>query len=327
MGDQQQYQHLGDEYDSETDEDFHPEAAESNQAHDVSSSEDEDETSGVNSRVGKQARRKRASDDALDFENSGDEATIGKAKRQKRRHGNAAQDHDQGGEGGLIKTRAQRKSQQKETKALQDTTSSSIDVDTLWSQMKGSGIGAEHPTVTADATEGTTSASLSNSATGANGGEPRYDKAISEVSAAVPSYSNNEPMVTVKRRIDFAGQVTEEERQVPASSAEAKLYAEQQQQRTSQQAKDGLGTPKPGLRRPTKRKSALDQPPVQAQTRSDGDGAKKLTTLEKSKLDWAAHVDKEGIAGELDEHSRGKSDYLGRMDFLDRMSSKRVEHP
>lgn len=51
--------------------------------------------------------------------------------------------------------------------------------------------------------------------------------------------------------------------------------------------------------------------------------AAKLNTLEKSKLDWAAHVDHEGISEELKGHHRAKGDYLGRMDFLGRMDAKR----
>lgn len=51
----------------------------------------------------------------------------------------------------------------------------------------------------------------------------------------------------------------------------------------------------------------------------------KLTTLEKSKLDWAQHVDEEGLTEELDEASRAKGTYLGRMDFLGRMEGKRED--
>ncbi|EOD47262.1 putative swr1p complex component protein [Neofusicoccum parvum UCRNP2] len=53
--------------------------------------------------------------------------------------------------------------------------------------------------------------------------------------------------------------------------------------------------------------------------------AQKLNTVDKSRLDWAGYVDKEGIADELDEYGRAKEGYLGRMDFLNRVDQRRDE--
>lgn len=53
--------------------------------------------------------------------------------------------------------------------------------------------------------------------------------------------------------------------------------------------------------------------------------AQKLNTVDKSRLDWAGYVDKEGIADELDEYGRAKEGYLGRMDFLERVDQRKEE--
>ena len=60
-----------------------------------------------------------------------------------------------------------------------------------------------------------------------------------------------------------------------------------------------------------------------------GGGAKKATklnSLEKSRLDWAGFVDKEGIGDELDRKRRqGGDSYLARLDFLGRVGSRTSE--
>ena len=43
------------------------------------------------------------------------------------------------------------------------------------------------------------------------------------------------------------------------------------------------------------------------------------TTLEKSKLDWATYIDKEGINEELVLHN--KDGYLAKQDFLNRVET------
>lgn len=51
--------------------------------------------------------------------------------------------------------------------------------------------------------------------------------------------------------------------------------------------------------------------------------APKLNTIEKSKMDWAGYVDREGIKEELDGAGKAKEGYLGRMDFLGRVDEMR----
>jgi len=51
----------------------------------------------------------------------------------------------------------------------------------------------------------------------------------------------------------------------------------------------------------------------------------KLTTLEKSRLDWAGYVDKAGIGDELDKQKKGGAGYLDRKDFLGRVEHRTNE--
>lgn len=304
-----------DEYESSADEDFNPESAEARQADQISSSDDDDDAK-THNLTKRPLRGSTGQQDELDFENSGDEATIQSGRRKKRKRGTAVADEDEGGEGGLVKTRAQRRAEKTEKGPVTDSSKASVDVDALWTQMSGSAASSNR--------NGTTNETLLDisSKTHGNGldvGDERHNQADEAKStgketaaSSPPSGGYNESMVTIKRKIEFAGQISEEERQVPASSAEAKLHLEQMNK-----PEKTTGAPKPGLRRPTKRKAAFDQIPP-----SDV-SSKKLTTLEKSKLDWAAHVDQEGIADELNEHSKGKTDYLGRMDFLSRTNARR----
>ncbi|KAK6202835.1 bucentaur or craniofacial development-domain-containing protein [Scheffersomyces amazonensis] len=57
---------------------------------------------------------------------------------------------------------------------------------------------------------------------------------------------------------------------------------------------------------------------------SYGTKKQKLTTLEKSRLDWASFVDKRKIGEELKIHN--KAGYLDTQDFLGRVEARRDEH-
>lgn len=70
---------------------------------------------------------------------------------------------------------------------------------------------------------------------------------------------------------------------------------------------------------------AGDAQAVNAAAKKSKEKAQKLNTVDKSRLDWAGYVDKEGIAEELDEYGRAKEGYLGRMDFLERVDQRKEE--
>ncbi|KAI9820554.1 MAG: swr complex subunit [Thelocarpon impressellum] len=286
-------------YKSSDDEDFNPTAAAADAGEDSSSSEEEA------SRPSK--RKKEPASNGLDgdFENSGDEATIRRGKKRQRKRRDEEENDDEDGEGGLIKTRAQRAKEGKERKPLASVADATVDVDALWASMQGPGSKPEQKT---GEQAGDGGPSTSGDTHGSMKGTAQHAATEGPVASET---------ITVKRTYDFAGETISEEKVVPRASAEATLFLQSQQRPPPAQ-------PKPGLRRPKKRTSMFE---TSASTSDAAAPAKapKLNTIEKSKLDWAGFVDKEGIADELDEHSKAKEGYLGRMDFLGRVEAKREE--
>jgi hypothetical protein len=207
-----------------------------------------------------------------------------------------------------------------------------IDVDVIWEQMNAPGIGlqsAEPPPGGDQA--GKTKHGPDNDTVMANGErDAGQGSAFRRANA-----TNREEMVTIKRAYKFAGKLVAEEKVVPKDSAEAKLFF------SSGNAVDAAGAtankatpPTPRIRRPLWRPSRFDPNPSglvkkswekQECTITDGATGPKLNTVEKSKLDWAAYVDKAGLKDDLDLHSKAKEGYLGRMDFLDRTEARKEE--
>jgi hypothetical protein len=80
--------------------------------------------------------------------------------------------------------------------------------------------------------------------------------------------------------------------------------------------------PKPASARPGPRKSKLSAPRAARAPK-----AKKLSTLDRSALDWTAHVSAAadgGVRDELSAHRRGGG-YLERVDFLERVGGRKEE--
>lgn len=106
------------DYASEEDSDFAPDAAPAEEKAESSDEESEADEPAVKAKP-KSTKRKRGDEEAEDlgFENSGDEAIIGEGAKAKRRRLKKAKakgksieelEDDEGGEGGLIKTRSMR---------------------------------------------------------------------------------------------------------------------------------------------------------------------------------------------------------------------------
>ncbi|KAK0658123.1 SWR1-complex protein 5 [Lasiodiplodia hormozganensis] len=381
------------DYNSASDEEFDPTAAEEAAAADdasISSSDDEGEAKKSAKPAKKSGKRKRGAGDDDDELDSGDEATIAAARRrhQQQRGGNKKQRQeaegdddvellsDDGGEGGLVKTRAQRRAEKKERRPLARVDGATADVDAIWAALSTAPVGKTNDEeVKGD--EGTR--------------DEEAGKGQEKAQDAMRPEEVEEEMITIKRTYDFAGDRITEERQVPKSSAEAKLYLAQQQEKldkqlsSSKKAAEPSATPdtdgkditegegeqetdKPAVRRPLHRPSRFDPNPTAevkglspekqltwarrralldptattalpafttagaqdtnaaaAAAKKSREKAQKLNTVDKSRLDWAGYVDKEGIADELDEYGRAKEGYLGRMDFLNRVDERREE--
>lgn len=123
-----------------------------------------------------------------------------------------------------------------------------------------------------------------------------------------------EELVLIDRTYKFAGEIIHEKKWVSKSSAEAQEYLKSLKFKNSESSAKVTKVPTNEngikLRRPLKRQPLLEQ--IIA-----GAIKPKLTTLEKSKMDWARYVDKEGITDELTLHN--KDGYSAKQDFLSRV--------
>ncbi|XP_073515432.1 craniofacial development protein 1 [Phyllobates terribilis] len=125
--------------------------------------------------------------------------------------------------------------------------------------------------------------------------------------------------LTITKVFDFAGEEVRVTKEVDSSSREAKTFFKQQE-------KDQQG-PRPappkmvtaagsGVKRPVGMSSILGQL---------GSKKQKISTLEKSKLDWESFKEQEGIEEELAHHNRGKDGYIERKAFLERVDYRQFE--
>lgn len=144
-------------------------------------------------------------------------------------------------------------------------------------------------------------------------------------------------MIRIKRTYNFAGKVHSEEKLVARDSAEARLYLAENADA------DADGEEQQAARRMPRKafRSAFEPAMTDQQRRVDLNlgvgvrlrarelardaGAKKLNTVEKSRMDWAGYVDKEGIKDELELAGKSKDSFAARQDFLARSEAKREE--
>lgn len=205
-----------------------------------------------------------------------------------------------------------------------------VDVNTLWEKMNSgdtdSGLlppqnGNEEPSANADEDKG------------AEAGEK--DESEQKQQTQYP-----DEFVKINRTYKFAGEMITEEKTVPKDSAEAKIFMASEGDAdtlTAADAEDASNAKAVKLRRPLRKLSRFDPNPIgsiqrswekqPAVVRAEAEDVRgpKINTVEKSRLDWAAYVDRAGIKDELKVHSKAKEGYLGRMDFLDRVGAKQEE--
>ena len=148
-------------------------------------------------------------------------------------------------------------------------------------------------------------------------------------------------MIMIQRTYNFAGKVHVEEKLVQRDSAEARLWLQSQPSGKAPSQPSDPNITKP-LRPPKKARRSIFEPitePLPQRTdlrfglngiSRNGSGnaavqAKKLNTVEKSKMDWAGFVDKEGIKDELETAGKAKGAYLDQREFLARVEEKREE--
>ncbi|KAL2809305.1 bucentaur or craniofacial development-domain-containing protein [Aspergillus granulosus] len=332
-------------YDSAEDEDFTLDQAANDDDAELSSSDEETAAEPT----AKRRKTKKDTKDSVALEteelDSGDEATIRKVKEKKRGGTKSSDGEDdvdfdedeEGGEGGFVRTRAMKMRIQEERKPLAKIDGATIDVDALWAQMNA-----------ADSNLGLApSQAVQNNEASATNGQKTEDAEMRDQENDTPATQEKRPhtqqldeMIKIKRTYEFAGEMITEEKLVPRDSAEAKLFLSSEEDgevttATGDDMANAGNTVK--LRRPLRKISRFDpnptgaikkswekQPVTEAGQEENARGP-KINTVEKSRLDWAAYVDRAGISDELRVHSKAKEGFLGRMDFLDRVDAKREE--
>jgi len=212
-----------------------------------------------------------------------------------------------------------------------------VDVDALWAQMMAGSTETAGPTTIPPEGQDTTA----DSGVDASDAPPPSTAAVAAATAEPPD------MVLIKRTIKFAGKVQHEEKLVARDSAEAKLYLASQQNSDPSRA-DGAPAEEPARRALRKAFRSAFEPILDplvaaggaARRRADLDlgvavrlrardeataKATKLNTVEKSRLDWAGYVDREGLKDELELAGRAKGSYAARQDFLARSEAVRED--
>ncbi|XP_048828509.1 craniofacial development protein 1 [Brienomyrus brachyistius] len=127
--------------------------------------------------------------------------------------------------------------------------------------------------------------------------------------------------VTITKVFDFAGEEVRVTKEVDASSKEAKSFLKSKEMNMEPESCPDMPpvtspAPGPSVKRPAGLGNILNR---------IGGKKQKMSTLEKSRLDWDAFKDEEGIRDELTIHNRGKDGYLERKNFLERVDHRQFE--
>nr|POE85195.1 swr1-complex protein 5 [Quercus suber] len=342
-----------DQYDENADEDFNPETAAKGfhgaDEEDVSSDDSEsDDGVNISSKKPASGKKRKATaplhDAALD---SGDEATIKeRKKRRKRKDADADADDESGGEGGLIQTRAQRAAAKAERKHSRRAAAAgpgdvTIDVDAVWADLCARGVGrqAAERQVEEDAQNNDDAMEVEEAASGDNNDKP-------------------DDLIRITRTIEYAGEVTQVEERVSRTSKRGRAWlklhpdaAKQSPTSPHQEEEEEQQQQKQLLLRPLRRPSAFEPNPsagvkgvpadklrprapsrvdvLLAAQRAAAEAkrkAEKMTTVQKSALDWQGFVAKEtGLKEELEGYGKSKQGFLAREAFLDRAAGVREE--
>ena len=224
--------------------------------------------------------------------------------------------------------------EEKEKKPLASAEGGTINIDALWESMNSPSANIEdRPTHVPSASDDPSNSPETPSGamqkpSGQHGTKISVDS--NRQSRSHPSRESGEEMITIKRTYEYAGEKYTDRKLVPKSSAEAKVYLESLQQSSSSPSQAPPNHPP--LRRPKKRVSKYEPNPEgiikglpTSSVKSIANRGPKLNVVEKSKLDWAGYVDKEGMKDELAVAEKAKGGYLSRVEFLGRVDAKREE--
>ncbi|XP_074142116.1 craniofacial development protein 1 [Sminthopsis crassicaudata] len=147
--------------------------------------------------------------------------------------------------------------------------------------------------------------------------EKSSDKSL--VTAKESEKPSEREKVKITKVFDFAGEEVRVTKEVDAASKEAKSFFKQNEKEKPQAGVPSAPSALPtgsGLKRPSGMSSLLGKIGAKKQ---------KMSTLEKSKLDWESFKEEEGIGEELAIHNRGKEGYIERKAFLERVDHRQFE--
>ncbi|CAL8260634.1 unnamed protein product [Merluccius merluccius] len=168
----------------------------------------------------------------------------------------------------------------------------------------------------------TASPAESSSTEKAEASSPRKPTVSMEPKAPASTKPAEPSMVTITKVFDFAGEEVRVTKEVAADSREAKGFLKTQSSQRDQQppqlqqSSTPSRLPGPSVKRPVGMSGILGQ---------IGGKKQKMSTLEKSKMDWDTFKSEEGITEELAIHNRGKEGYVERKNFLERVDHRQFE--
>ncbi|XP_077374166.1 craniofacial development protein 1 [Festucalex cinctus] len=150
---------------------------------------------------------------------------------------------------------------------------------------------------------------------------PEAPSSASGVCMRTESQESDPAKVTIVKVFDFAGEEVRVNKEVLADSREAKLHLKSQCTKEKIVEENPTSSsqstcPGPGSKRPAGMSSLLNR---------IGGKKQKMSTLEKSKMDWDAFKYEEGIVEELAIHNRGRDGYVERKNFLERVDHRQFE--
>lgn len=145
------------------------------------------------------------------------------------------------------------------------------------------------------------------------------DSKDSSKSSKEDSETKDAKRLTITKVFDFAGEEVRVTKEVDFSSREAKTFINQQDKG---QLEPSPAPPRTITASSSGVKRAVGMSGILGKL---GSKKQKLSTLEKSKLDWETFKEQEGIGDELALHNRGKDGYIERKAFLERVDYRQFE--
>lgn len=153
---------------------------------------------------------------------------------------------------------------------------------------------------------------------------PQRDPKPSAPTTTSKTDSSEPATVTITKVFDFAGEEVRVNKEVAADSREAKSFLKSQSSALEDKEPEEQSSPADLPFSPAS--SAVKRPAGLSGILGRIGGKKqKMSTLEKSKMDWDAFKSEEGIGDELAIHNRGREGYVERKNFLERVDHRQFE--